>query len=177
MDVHLLVYDLSGGLARQMSMGLLGFQLDAIYHTSIQLNGREYVYDGNVVAIRPGSSHLGQPMQKLHLGKTECMCRLYCLLALADTLAEVPMDVIEEYLDSLREIYTVEVSSTHSWHQILDPKKFQAYDLWRHNCNNFSNDFATFLLGKGIPSHITNMPQAVLYVLQTPASQMTLVQS
>jgi hypothetical protein len=71
MDVHLLVYDLSGGLARQMSMGLLGFQLDAIYHTSIELNGLEYVYDGNVVAIRPGSSHLGQPMQRLHLGKTE----------------------------------------------------------------------------------------------------------
>lgn len=72
MDVHLLVYDLSQGLARQMSLGLLGFQLDAIYHTSIQLRGREYVYDGNIVAIRPGSSHLGQPMQKLHLGRTEC---------------------------------------------------------------------------------------------------------
>jgi len=61
------------------------------------------------------------------------------------------MDVIEEYLDSLREIYTVE-----------------AYDLWRHNCNNFSNDFAMFLLGKGIPSHISNMPQAVLYVTTSP---------
>jgi hypothetical protein len=55
-----------------MSMNLLGFQLDAIYHTSIQLKGREYVYDGNIVAIAPGSSHLGQPMQKLHLGRTEC---------------------------------------------------------------------------------------------------------
>jgi len=38
----------------------------------------------------------------------------------------------------------------------------QAYDLWHHNCNNFSNDFATFLLGKGIPEHITNLPQTVL---------------
>ncbi|KAK4103909.1 kinesin-domain-containing protein [Parathielavia hyrcaniae] len=137
MDVYLLVYDLSGGLARQMSLGLLGFQLDAIYHTSVQLNGREYVYDGNVVAIRPGFSHLGQPMQKLHLGTTS-----------------LPMDVIEEYLDSLRGIYTVE-----------------AYDLWRHNCNNFSNDFVTFLLGEGIPSHITNMPQAVL---DSPFGQMLL---
>lgn len=94
MDVHLLVYDLSQGLARQMSMGLLGFQLDAIYHTSIELDGREYVYDGNVVAITPGSSHLGQPMQRLPLGNTE-----------------LPMEVIEPYLDSLREIYTVQVSS------------------------------------------------------------------
>lgn len=92
MDVHLLVYDLSRGLARQMSMGILGFQLDAIYHTSIHLNGREYVYDGGIIAIAPGSSHLGQPMQRLHLGTTS-----------------LPMDVIEEYLDSLRPIFTLEV--------------------------------------------------------------------
>lgn len=79
MDVDLLIYDLSGGLARQMSAALLGFQLDAIYHTSIQLNGREYVYDGNIVSIVPGSSHLGQPMEKLHLGKTERTWLVQCL--------------------------------------------------------------------------------------------------
>jgi len=92
MDVHLLVYDLSRGMARDMSMSLLGFQLDAIYHTSIQLNGLEYVYDGGIVAIVPGSSHLGRPLQQLYLGKTE-----------------LPMDVIEEYLDSLRPIFTAQV--------------------------------------------------------------------
>lgn len=75
-----------------MSMGFLGFQLDAIYHTSIQLQGREYVYDGGVVAITPGSSHLGQPMEKLHLGTTN-----------------LPMDVIEDYVESVRSIFTVEV--------------------------------------------------------------------
>lgn len=128
MDVHLLVYDLSQGLARQMSMGLLGFQLDAVYHTSIELDGREYVYDGNIVVIAPGSSHLGQPLQRLHLGRTD-----------------LPMDVIQQYLESLREVYTV-----------------QAYNLWKHNCNNFSNDLATFLLGTGIPDHILHMPDAVL---------------
>ncbi|KAH8891352.1 kinesin-domain-containing protein [Thozetella sp. PMI_491] len=137
MEVHVLVYDLSRGLARQMSMGLLGFQLDAIYHTSIQLNGREYVYDGNIVSIVPGSSHLGRPEREVPLGTTE-----------------LPMEIIEEYLDSLREIYTVE-----------------AYDLFKHNCNNFSNDFATFLLGKGIPEYITSMPQAVL---DSPMGQMLL---
>ncbi|KAI9149420.1 Desumoylating isopeptidase 1 [Paramyrothecium foliicola] len=139
MDVHLLVYDLSRGLARQMSMGLLGFQLDAIYHTSIELQGREYVYDGGIIAIRPGSSHLGQPMEKIHLGTTS-----------------LPMDVITEYLDSIRSIFTLE-----------------AYDLFRHNCNNFSDSFANFLLGKGIPSHIANMPQAVL---DSPFGRMLLPQ-
>ncbi|KAI0868783.1 DUF862-domain-containing protein [Hypoxylon argillaceum] len=128
MDVHLLVYDLSNGLARQLSMGMLGFQLDAIYHTSIELDGTEYVYDSGINTIRPGSSHLGRPLERILLGKTE-----------------LPLEVIVEYLDSLREIYTP-----------------QAYDLFRHNCNNFSNDFSTFMLGKGIPEHIANMPQAVL---------------
>ncbi|KAI1661153.1 DUF862-domain-containing protein [Daldinia decipiens] len=128
MDVHLLVYDLSNGLAKQLSLGLLGFQLDAIYHTSIELDNKEYVYDSGINVIRPGTSHLGQPLERIHLGKTE-----------------LPIEVILEYLDSLKHIYTPE-----------------AYDLFRHNCNNFSNDFAMFLLGKGIPSHIANMPQAVL---------------
>ncbi|KAI0122954.1 PUL domain-containing protein [Xylariales sp. AK1849] len=128
MDVHLLVYDLSGGLARSMSMSLLGFQLDAIYHTSIELDGVEYVYDSGINTIRPGSSHLGKPLERLHLGQTE-----------------LPIEIIVEYVDSLRDIFTP-----------------TAYDLFRHNCNNFSNDFAMFLLGKGIPAHISNMPQAVL---------------
>jgi thiol-disulfide isomerase/thioredoxin len=38
-----------------------------------------------------------------------------------------------------------------------------------HNCNNFSNDFAMFLVGKGIPDHITSLPQTVL---NTPFGQM-----
>ncbi|EKJ73276.1 hypothetical protein NXS19_008723 [Fusarium pseudograminearum] len=139
MDVQLFVYDLSRGLARQMSMGILGFQLDAIYHTSIELNGKEYVYDGGIIAIRPGSSHLGQPLQKIPLGKTN-----------------LPIDVIEEFLDSLRPIFTLE-----------------AYDLFHHNCNNFSDSFANFLLGKGIPEHIVKMPQAVL---DSPMGRMLLPQ-
>lgn len=38
-----------------------------------------------------------------------------------------------------------------------------------HNCNNFSNDFAMFLVGEGIPKHITSLPQDVL---NTPFGQM-----
>ncbi|KAM0256369.1 hypothetical protein ACHAQJ_005020 [Trichoderma viride] len=139
MDVHLLVYDLSRGLARQMSLGLLGFQLDAIYHTSIELQGREYVYDGGIIAIVPGTSHLGQPLERLHLGKTD-----------------LPMDVIGDYLESIRSIFTIE-----------------AYDLFRHNCNNFTDAFSNFLLGKGIPSHISQMPQAVL---ESPFGRMLMPQ-
>jgi desumoylating isopeptidase 1 len=42
MDVELYVYDLSQGLARNMSATLIGVQLDAIYHTSIVFEGVEY---------------------------------------------------------------------------------------------------------------------------------------
>ncbi len=42
MDVELYVYDLSRGLARNMSAALIGVQLDAIYHTSIVFEGVEY---------------------------------------------------------------------------------------------------------------------------------------
>ena len=94
MDVHLLVYDLSNGLAKQLSMSMLGFQLDAIYHTSVEIDGVEYVYDGGISTIRPGSSHLGRPLERIHLGQTQ-----------------LPIEIILEYLDSLKEIYTPEVSS------------------------------------------------------------------
>ncbi|PQE16840.1 pul domain-containing protein [Rutstroemia sp. NJR-2017a BBW] len=135
MNVQLYVYDLSRGVARNLSGALLGIQIDAVYHTSIVFAGVEYVYDGGVKTVRPGETHLGKPLQILELGKTD-----------------LPMDVILEYLESLKSIYTLE-----------------AYDLWRHNCNNFSNDFATFLVGQGIPSYITNLPETVL---NTPFGRM-----
>lgn len=65
---------------------------------------------------------------------------------------EVPIETILEFLESLKEIYTPE-----------------SYDLFAHNCNNFTNDFATFLVGKGIPDHITSLPKKVL---DTPFGQM-----
>ena len=45
----------------------------------------------------------------------------------------------------------------------------QSYDLFLHNCNNFTSDFAMFLVGKGIPDHVTSLPETVL---NTPFGQM-----
>ena len=64
----------------------------------------------------------------------------------------LPLETIIEYLESLRDIYSAE-----------------SYDLFAHNCNNFTNDFAMFLVGKGIPDYITNLPKRVL---DTPIGQM-----
>ncbi|KAK5133336.1 hypothetical protein LTR08_007861 [Meristemomyces frigidus] len=64
----------------------------------------------------------------------------------------LPLDTILEYLESLKQVYTPE-----------------SYDLFAKNCNNFTNDFAMFLVGRGIPAHITSLPQRVL---DTPFGQM-----
>ncbi|GKZ39786.1 hypothetical protein AbraIFM66950_001201 [Aspergillus brasiliensis] len=145
MDVELYVYDLSKGLARMYSLALTGTQIDAIYHTSLVLNGVEYYFGQGIQTAIPGSTHHGQPMEKLHLGKTE-----------------LPMDVIEEYIQSLAEIYTPEPG-------LLSNPAVQSYDLFLHNCNNFTQDLAMFALGKGIPEHIQNLPQTFL---STPFGQM-----
>ncbi|KAL8678684.1 MAG: hypothetical protein Q9186_004999 [Xanthomendoza sp. 1 TL-2023] len=135
MDVELYVYDLSQGLARQMSQGFLGTHIDAVYHTALVFGGIEYFFGAGVQQTYPGATHHGRPMEIISLGRTD-----------------LPLEIILEYLDSLKEIYTME-----------------SYDLFTHNCNNFTNDFAMFLLGKGIPDHITSLPQTVL---NTPFGQM-----
>jgi len=135
MDVQLYVYDLSQGLARQMSRQFLGKQIDAVYHTALVFGGVEYFFGQGVQTSYPASTHHGRPMEILPMGQTS-----------------LPMDVILEYLESLKQIYTAE-----------------SYDLFVHNCNNFTHDFSTFLVGRGIPEHITSLPQTVL---STPFGQM-----
>jgi thiol-disulfide isomerase/thioredoxin len=118
-----------------MSRQFLGTQIDAVYHTSIVLDNIEYYFGQGVQTCRAGATHHGQPMETIKLGRTD-----------------LPIEIILEYLESLKEVYTAE-----------------SYDLFMHNCNNFSNDFAMFLVGKGIPEHITSLPQTVL---DTPFGQM-----
>lgn len=53
-----------------MSMPLLGFHLEAIYHTAIVYNGVEFYFGGGGVdQSRPGGTHLGAPMRRVQLGK------------------------------------------------------------------------------------------------------------
>lgn len=135
MEVQLYVYDLTRGMARQMSQQFLGIQIDAVYHTAVVLNNIEYFFGAGVQSCNPGATHHGQPMEIIALGQTE-----------------LPWETILDYLESLKEVYTPE-----------------SYDLFAHNCNNFSHDFVQFLVGKPIPSHITSLPQRVL---DTPFGQM-----
>ena len=67
-------------------------------------------------------------------------------------ITDLPMETILEYLDGLKEVYSPE-----------------SYDLFAHNCNNFTNDFGMFLTGQNIPEHIVNLPKRVM---DTPFGQM-----
>ncbi len=58
----------------------------------IQLRLRRSTGLTNIGYRYPGATHHGRPMQVIPLGKTD-----------------LPMEIILEYLDSLRQIYTIEV--------------------------------------------------------------------
>ncbi|KAG5300730.1 thioredoxin [Histoplasma ohiense] len=135
MDVVLCIYDISKGLARQLSFAITGTQIDAIYHTSLVFGGVEYFFGRGVQQAAPGTTHHGEPIERIHMGTSQ-----------------LPIEVIVEYMESLAAVYTED-----------------SYDLFLRNCNNFTHDLSTFLVGKGIPDHIRNLPETFL---STPFGQM-----
>lgn len=66
---------------------------------------------------------------------------------------EVPSEMFIEYLSELGS----------------DAFKPEKYELFEHNCNNFTAEVSQFLTGKKIPGYITNLPGEVL---STPMGQM-----
>lgn len=56
------------------------------------LGGIEYYFGQGIQTAVPGSTHHGQPIEVVHLGTTE-----------------LPKDVVEEYIQSLEEVYSPEV--------------------------------------------------------------------
>lgn len=60
-------------------------------------------------------------------------------------VTHVPKDVFETYLDEISPRYTAET-----------------YNLLAHNCNNFSNEIAQFLVGTSIPDYILQLPYEVM---------------
>ena len=51
----------------------------------------------------------------------------------------------------------------------LSPRFTQAtYDVFKHNCNNFTDEVAMLVLGEGIPKEIVDLPNDFL---QTPLGQ------
>jgi len=80
--VLLYVYDLSNGVAKNISPFLLGRRIEGVWHTAVVVYGNEYFYGGHGIACCvPGTTQLGQPLKKENLGMTS-----------------IPQNVFEEYL-------------------------------------------------------------------------------
>jgi len=142
--VELAVYDLSGGMARQLSAQFLGpqFVIDIIPHTAILVYGREYFFGGGIQHEDP--SHFRRmrgihPVQVISLGNTSV---------------------------SRDEFHTWCQNCTHSGEYAP-----ASYDLLAHNCNNFSHDAALrgLKLPSGVPDWILDVPRKFL---SSPMGQM-----
>jgi len=71
--VRLHVYDLSMGLAAQVSESVLGKKVEAVYHTGVVVFGREFYYGAGsgIQAGAPASTTYGNPIQVIDMGHTE----------------------------------------------------------------------------------------------------------
>ena len=136
--VTLAIYDLSRGMARSMSFSLLGKQVDGIWHTGIICYGQEHFFSGGLQSM---------PHERfcaMHQG-----FRPDQLLELGET--EVAEGDFRAWMGSVAHRFTA-----------------QTYNLMRHNCNNFTDEASNFLLGRGIPSYIIDLPREVL---STPSTR------
>lgn len=85
--VKLYIYDVSRGMARQLSPGLLGMQLEGIWHTAIVIHGKEFFFSGQGInSCPPAGTPIGEPDSIVDLGSTE-----------------VSEEILMEYLNSLAE--------------------------------------------------------------------------
>merc|ERR1719348_1337424 len=64
---------------------------------------------------------------------------------------------------------TEDIFKDYLYNQSRDRFRGDRYNLLQHNCNNFSHETAQFLVGRGIPQHIIDLPREVL---STPMGQM-----
>ncbi|KAJ8616178.1 hypothetical protein MRB53_035550 [Persea americana] len=126
--VSLNVYDLTQGLAGQLSATFLGKAIEGVWHTGVVVYGNEYFFGGGIQHSPAGATPYGTPVRVVDLGVTH-----------------VPKDLFEEYLQEISPRYTAET-----------------YSLISHNCNNFSNEVAQFLVGTTVPDYILQLPNEVM---------------
>jgi desumoylating isopeptidase 1 len=130
--VELAVYDLSNGLASQMSQAILGQQIDGIWHTGVIVYNYEYFFGGGI--------------QKLPRGQftTSNGLRASRILPLGETT--VDQHTFEQYLNTIRHRYTQET------YDLLNHNC--------NNFSNEITQFLLGQ-GQGIPSYIIDLPRIV----------------
>ncbi|TDH73516.1 hypothetical protein CCR75_006123 [Bremia lactucae] len=130
--VTLNVYDLSHGMALQLSPALLGKTIEGVWHSGILVYGKEYFFGGGGIQVMAPElvvQRYGmQPVRSFTLGETD------------RTLPQLEQFLWENHA------------------RFCDA----TYDLLRHNCNNFTDEVARFLVGTGIPKYILDLPNEAL---------------
>lgn len=85
------VYDLSKGLASQLSLQLTGKHIDGVWHTSVIAFGKEIFYGPGICETEPGRSHHGSPLRIIDMGETS-----------------IDEQTFVEYLSQIKEHYTAD---------------------------------------------------------------------
>ncbi|KAG2359641.1 hypothetical protein BDR07DRAFT_1291882 [Suillus spraguei] len=85
------VYDLSKGLASQLSLQLTGKHMDGVWHTSVIAFGKEIFYGPGICETEPGRSHHGSPLRIIDMGETS-----------------IDEQTFVEYLSQIKEHYTAD---------------------------------------------------------------------
>ena len=73
-------YDLTQGMAKAMSRGLIGKQVDGVWHTAVCVFGKEYFYGGGICIGEPKKTPYGYPVKEIDFGyttKTEADLKAY----------------------------------------------------------------------------------------------------
>lgn len=126
-SVILRIYDLSRGQAKLYAK-TFNLDIDGIWHTSVEVFGREYYFQEGIIHSEPGKTHHGEALKKIEMGITY-----------------LTSDVFYQYLNKINHKYN---EST--------------YNLFKNNCNHFSNDVTMFLVGKSIPDYILSLPETFM---------------
>ncbi len=89
--VLLLVYDISNGLAANLSPMFLGKKIEGVWHTGLVAYGVEYYFGGGICSGVPKKTPYGYPVKEIKIGYTQ-----------------IPKDLFEEYLNEIRFKYSAE---------------------------------------------------------------------
>jgi len=124
-EVFLRIYDVTQGLAKVLSPQVLGFQIDGVWHTSIEAFGKEYYFQNRLCAQKAGTTPFGRCNERVSMGMTDCS-----------------EEELVEFFEASKSMWVPE-----------------NYHIIENNCNNFTDWLAQFLVNKGIPSHILELPR------------------
>ncbi|KAG5305556.1 DESI1 isopeptidase, partial [Acromyrmex insinuator] len=180
--VELYIYDLTKGMAAMMSQILIGRQLDGIWHTAIVAYGREYFFGPvGIQSVRPlrrwfpsrRTRYSARVLSFIFcetgsnsLSDKRCLNRKTSVLFLPQGGTELRDPQRVEKLGETYLPYSVFLEYING----LGTSTFApgTYNLFKHNCNSFTEEVSNFLVGKGIPKYILDLPEEIL---QTPIGQ------